>query len=279
MASTLRVEIEMLAVSALLADAGIDHRLLKGAAVAHEFATTPAARPFRDVDILVKSTDLDQTVEMLKQRGASRRWEQLRPGFDRTFGKSVTMRRNSIEIDLHRLLAWGPFGVRMEPNDLFVLPAEIQVGGQFIPTLDATDHLLHACLHVALGQIEAPLINVRDIVLIARSGIDWPRFVETSLRWRCGAAIRRAAAIVETQLHVDLAFHWPLDGILGVGDTASDAEILKPYIWSGDRYRAMAKAMLVDLDPIDRAPFAIAVGLPAGTSLIGRASKLWSRST
>lgn len=278
MASSMRVEIELLSVSALLAGLEIDHRLLKGAALAHQFATSPETRPFRDVDILVKSVDVDRTVEVLQASGASRRFEQLRPGFDQRFGKSVTMRRHGVEIDVHRLLAWGPFGVRMEPNDLFVVPSTVQVAGQAIPTLDATDHLLHACLHVALGQHDAPLINVRDIALLACTSIDWSRFVDTAQRWNCGAAIRRAAAIVEAQLCVDLACRWPLDDIVGSGDPASDAEILRPYIWSGDRYRPMAKAMLSELNPVDRVSFALAVGLPAGASLTKRASKFWKRS-
>lgn len=271
----MRVEIEMLSMSSLLVDVGIDHRILKGAALAHRWAGGPSERPFRDVDVLVRGTDTDRTVEVLQKSGASRRRNELRPGFDSKFGKSVTMRRHGIEIDVHRLLAWGPFGAQMTPNDLFVLPSTVKIAGTSVPTLDATDHLLHACLHVALGQREPALINIRDIALLARSEVDWQRFVETVQRWNCAAAIRRAAAILETNLGVDLTVRWELRDLLESGDPAIDASELKPYLWSGDRYQALARAMMSELDPLDRVSFALAVGLPSGTTLSDRVSKFW----
>lgn len=278
MSASLRIEIEMLSLSSLLSDRGIDHRLLKGAALAHGYGADPADRPFRDVDLLIRGSDIDRAVEVLTRAGGERLIEELRPGFDRRFGKSVTMRRNGVEIDLHRLLAWGPFGVFMHPQDLFVLPSSVRIGAREVPTLSPTDHLLHACLHVALGQVEPALINCRDIALLSRSTIDWDRFIETVERWKCAPAIRRAFAATARSVSVELGLPDALSEMLEAADPAADQAALAPYVVSGDRYKAMARSMLGVLPPADRVPFAIAVGLPAGTSIRDRAKEAFKKA-
>jgi len=188
MARCLRIEMMAIRTSQLLSNHGIAHRLLKGSALAHSVATRPADRPFHDVDILVRGDSLDESVSQLTRVGAVRLQPQLRAGFDARFGKSVTMRLDDVEIDLHRLLCPGPFGIWMRPDDLFLLGASLSIGSVEIPTLDPTDHLLHACYNAALGSPAPALINLRDVALLAVDAIDVQRFDDRLrsmlTRWR-----------------------------------------------------------------------------------------------
>ena len=277
MAQVLRIEIAAIRVSELLGDHGITHRLLKGAALAHGSARMPRERSFRDVDVLVPSTSIDDAVSMLEFEGAVRLQPELRPGFDARFAKSVTMQLDDVEIDVHRLLAPGPFGVWMHPNDLFLLGSTQSIGDAEIPTLDVTEHLLHACFHVALGSVEPALINLRDIALLANSDCDVERFAETVERWRGRAVVQRAVKLVADELGIELPEglaryrHEPVE--------ASERSAIGPYLTNDPRGRfaALAPATFKALPRTDRVAFARAVGLPDGTNASDRVRSLIDR--
>ena len=282
MGQTMRTEVSATSVSALLTDAGIDHRVLKGLALAHTVYLDPAARSFRDVDVLVPSTDMDESVERLMAIGATRAQPELRPGYDRRFSKSVTLKLDGIEIDLHRVLCPGPFGVWMKPNDLFVLRNVVRVAGVDIPILDRTDNLLHACYHVALGQVEPVLSNLRDIAELSGTdqelGFDVERFDQAVDRWQGKAVIRRAVRLVNQRLKAPLP-----EALRSYANAAVDSahfDALEPYLVErdGSRFGALAPATLRALPLSDRAAYALAVGLPEGTEPLDRIKGLLNRS-
>lgn len=264
MAQSLRNELCAVSVSEALGAKGVRHRLLKGAALAHTVVAQPNLRSFRDVDVLVSSDQLDDAVEILAALGASRAQPELRPGFDRRFGKSVTMQLHGVEVDLHRLLAPGPFGVWMRPNDLFVLKAQLRLADVDIPTLDATDHFVHACYHVALGQRVPVLVNLRDVVLLANAGIDWDRVRQTVARWRGGAVMKRCLQLVEGRLEVELPEEFR--AFRRASLHADERLALDAYLNDDPegRFAALAPATLRALPMGDRAAFALAVGFPEG---------------
>lgn len=281
MGQTLRVEIMAVRVSELLANAGITHRILKGAALAHTVYPDPSERSFRDVDVLVRSTNIDEVVQLLTNAGATRARPELRAGYDRRFAKSVTMRLDGVEVDLHRLLCDGPFGVWTKPDDLFLISDSIGVARQSIPILDRTDNLLHACYHVALGQVEPALSNVRDIALLANAdgvnGFDSERFDQSVDRWRGRAVIARAVRIVSKRLGDVLPPELSKYETITVKPEEQSA--LEPYLVEGTagRFGALAPATLRALPPRDRPGYAVAVGLPDGAEPIDRLKELIGR--
>ena len=66
----LLLERSLLDVTRELADAGIEHRVLKGAGVAHLDYPSPAQRAFGDVDLLVPSAEYDHALGCLIDFGA-----------------------------------------------------------------------------------------------------------------------------------------------------------------------------------------------------------------
>jgi len=277
MAQTLRVEIAAVVVSGLLSDAGIAHRILKGTALAHTAAHQTAERSFRDVDVLVEGRSIDRAIQVLTNKGAIRNQAQLRPGFDSRFAKSVTMQLNGVEVDVHRLLCAGPFGVLMCPGDLFLVRETIAVGGIDLPTLDRTDHLIHACYHAALGSPTPALVNLRDIALLASQDWDAERFGQTVSRWQGHAVVQRAVKLVEAELAIELP--QAIRGWRNRPVPTAQRELVEPYLSTNSRGRFadLAPATLRALPIADRVAYARAVGLPDGTDVIGRIKDLVNR--
>ncbi len=278
MRQTMRIEVKAVEVSQLFDEAGIDHRILKGAALAHTMAVRPADRSFRDVDVLVDGDDIDQAVQVLTRAGATRLQPELRAGYDARFGKSVTLKSGDIEVDIHRVLSPGPFGVWMKPKELFLLKQSVQLGGRDLPTLDPTSHLVHACYHVALGQVTPVLSNLRDIAMLAATdGIDFDRFDETITRWRGGAVIKRAVRLAQARLDAELPDE--LVRYVHAAVPASELEMIAPYLTndSSGRFAALAPSTLKALPLADRPAYALAVGLQDGSDPVGRVRNMLGR--
>ena len=277
MAQSMRAELMAREVSVALTDEGIRHRLLKGASLAHSIARDPNERSFRDVDVLVPGADVDATVALLEKAGAKRLQPSLRPGFDARFGKSVTLRHSDVEIDVHRLLAAGPFGVWMQPDDLFVLLDHVSLGGVDVPTLDRTDHLIHACYHVALGQASPVLANLRDVALLAEDSVDWDRFDQTVDRWRGKAVIQRTVTVLRSRLDTEIPDR--LENYRTASVVADERTAIGPYLNEdpGGRFAALAQATLRTLPISERAAYARAVGFPEGSDPVDRLKTIVER--
>ena len=98
----------------------LDFRVLKGSAVAHIDFPDPGLRSFGDVDMLVRAGDFGRAVGVLETMGGRRRVPELRPGFDRRFGKGAVIKLPSdLEIDLHRTFVAGALGMTIDLDSLF----------------------------------------------------------------------------------------------------------------------------------------------------------------
>jgi hypothetical protein len=171
MADALVLEDKLIAAVDQLAQRGVATRVLKGPAAAHLDYPDPALRSFGDIDLLVRSADFDAAVAALAANGYRRRFPEPRPGFDRRFGKGATLWNSAgREVDLHRTLAFGPFGLRIRLDDLWAPGVAFTVGGRELTALPAELRLLHACYHTALGDHPPRLVPQRDIAQLLLAG-------------------------------------------------------------------------------------------------------------
>jgi hypothetical protein len=189
--------------------AGIDARVLKGAAIAHTVYQAPELRSFRDVDLLVRNQQLDPAVQVLTDQGAIRRFREPRPRFNRRFGKGVCLRTvDGVEIDLHRAFAAGPFGLRIVSARLFERACAVPLGGRTVAGLDPTARALHAAFHAALGDDPPRLVAVRDVLqVLDDAALDANELIDLALAWRCGIVVQRAVQLAQEVLGADLADH------------------------------------------------------------------------
>lgn len=238
------LEQALLEVAAVLRRSGVDYRALKGPAVAHLDYPDAAWRTFGDVDLLVRSADYDRAVLALERWGARRRSHEVRAGFDRRFGKGVCLiGPDGVQVDLHRMLAGGPFGLAADNDALFDDPDAVVIGGESIPTLSRELRFFHACLHAVLGDWPSRLVPLRDVAqLRLATSVDVDATIRLAERWRSTIVIAQAIVLASTALHLpsDPAFEWATR----YGGSRFERRSVAAYVGPGRSYaRQMAAAL------------------------------------
>lgn len=247
---TLRVlQLEGLLVrtSRLFDDQAIQHRIMKGPAMARTVYTHFSDRAFGDIDLIVRPDQFATAVAALEAEGGIRRYDQPRPGFDRRFTKAASVvMPDGLSVDLHRTLVLGPFGLSIRLEDLFLSPGSMTLSGHSIATFNAVTACVHAGLHAALGDWPARLVPLRDVAQFAYlPGLDTGDVVATARSWKADTPL--AAALTETErrfgrLDTDLT-QWARSH----SPTRRDARYLALYQQPDRSYRKLALAATAEV--------------------------------
>ncbi len=186
----------------LIESAGVEVRVLKGLAVATLDYPDAQLRPTGDVDLLVHGDDLGRAGHAIEATGGARTDPDPVPGLCQRVTKGATYAADEGEIDLHRLLVWGPLGVRLDPDLLWQTERRFTVDGRALRTLSAHDTLLHACSHLlVLGSRRA--LELRDVAQLAtRPALDVEGLLVRARQW--GAEGLLASAVMMTVAELDL---------------------------------------------------------------------------
>jgi hypothetical protein len=206
MLTPLAAERALLQVASAFATESIEFVVLKGPSLAHTVYPDPAWRYFGDLDLLVRGDDWTRACKVLEGLGYRRSLPEPRAGFDRRFGKATEFRREGgTEIDLHRTLVVGPFGLWIEPGLLFDETTELRLWGRELRRLDDTLLQLHACIHASLGWWPPLMVPVRDVLQVAYHGrVDWERLAERAARWNLRAVVGHAFQVATDRLGLGL---------------------------------------------------------------------------
>ena len=221
--------------------AGIPSRVLKGPAAAHLIHRDPEVRTYGDIDLLIPERHIDATVKLLADMGYRRDRPEPRPGFDRRFGKGVTLRTpGGYPVDLHRTLAAGPFAQRIRQRDLFVTSSSFQLRGRRLRALSAEERFLHACLHAVLEAAPPGLVSLRDLAQMAMTtDLDMTRVQHLCGSWGAGAAV--ASAVQSAWSAFQLNEERPISvWACRNRPTRSEARTLRRYPQAPDGYPIMA---------------------------------------
>lgn len=202
----LKLERKLIEVSVALDDRGINHIVLKGPVLARSVYPSPEWRSFVDIDLLVRSADWVRAANTLTDLGFVRRLPEPRKGFTEAFAKAAAFKHPSgIEVDLHRTLAAGPFGLWMEADELFDHAQWIQIGGHWLKRLSDTALLLHGCVHASLGWQPPEIQPLRDVAQIAVNGaIDWELLAAWGTRWKLAPVFAHSFGTVSSTLGIEL---------------------------------------------------------------------------
>ena len=202
----LALEQHLVSVTALLADAGVETRVLKGSAYAHLDYPDPALRSFVDLDLLFRPGDIARAVSVLSAVGLTRILAEPRPGFDRRFDKGTTLRAPDFEIDVHRTFVLGPWGFRVDLDALWLSGDSFTIGGHTLTALSAPHRFLHACYHAALGDWPLRLGSLRDVAELHPA--DEPGMIALAGSWGVQAVV--AAAVADSTRLLGLPVTGPL---------------------------------------------------------------------
>jgi hypothetical protein len=207
----------------LLEGTNVEWRLTKGAAVAHSDFPDPSLRNSGDVDVMVHPRSWDRMIVVLEAAGYEREFPEVGPEFDQRYGKGATYESpEGVEIDLHRRMAIGRFGVRSKMEDMFDVASSIELAGVKIPILDAPRRLIHGAFHAALGgfQYFRAFRDVAQLLLVTDA--DWYETRRIMQSWRCEAVLARAIVRAWDRLHLTAehpAMNWARSFEIARGDT------------------------------------------------------------
>jgi hypothetical protein len=225
----LGIERSLLSLRATFEASGVEFVVLKGPTFAHGPYPDPSWRPFADLDLLVRGRDWRRACEVLEAEGYHRDLPEPRRGFDERFGKAATHTGpGGLQVDLHRTLVLGPFGLWLDPDGLFDRAERFELAGRTLLRLNDTALLLHAAMHASLGWRPPFLLSVRDVAQVAESGaVDWEEARVLARRWRLAAVVRHAfGAGVEM-----LGIHPPEEaaGLLALSPRRREVRALEAY--------------------------------------------------
>lgn len=282
MVVALRLERRLLRVHAALTSAGIGHIVLKGPAVAHLDNVDASLRDFGDIDVLVRSADVDGSAEALAAAGHRRVLPAAHPRLDRVFAKSVTfLGPDGLEVDLHRTLCPGSFGLTLPLDALWSGPDRFTVGGQVMRALARPLRLVHTAAHLRLGSVQPRLSTRRDLLVQADLV---PVTDAAGAAHRLGLEIVLQAAVAQAG-----AAGTPLPGpyVRWAGSFSPDpvdASRLERHLAAGDDFGLRTRPVLRELRWGDRATVLRALLLPRADHLAARGlsrgqhlGRLWAR--
>ncbi len=169
---------------AALAAAGIGTIVLKGAAFTEALYGNLALRPMKDLDLLVRPSDLDSAERVVRGLGyAPDEWFRPAAWYRASLHHLVPYRRGETVVEIHHRLL--PPGAPAGPT-----PEEVWGRAQVrrLAQTDATvlapeDLFVHVALHVAIDRFAGKLRDLRDLAALAASARlapDWTRIASVT---------------------------------------------------------------------------------------------------
>jgi len=279
MALTLVLERDLIELAGDLSHHGVPFRLLKGSALAHLDEPDPSYRAFGDIDLLVRGADIERAEAVLVARGGLRRYPEPRRGFDRRFSKgaSFAFAHNS-EVDLHRTLAAGPFGLAIDLDELFAHHEPVLIGPARVEALDRVSRFLHSCVHAVLGSASPRSASLRDIVRTAPADVDEAReALDRARRWQIDSVVAVGVEIARRRLGWD-----PLAELdAWATHHHSSARAHRWLAGSTGAGRSYARQMVTGIEavpgPRNKVAYALAISLPTPSPGRATAPDRWRR--
>lgn len=271
----LELEQLLVQVCTTLFRAGIDYRVIKGSALAHTAYSDPSMRVMGDIDLVIRGRDLREARRIIMSQFATATpLPELRPGFDATFGKETTFMVNNMEIDVHRTLVAGPFGLRLDPDELFTAPINFSVGGTELRTLPPAATFVQVCFNAALGDVPPRLSSLRDVaqVLLATQP-NADHVLALAEQWGAEAVVQHALRTTwnTLQLHTP---HPLMDWARNYETNRLDTFLLQSSVAGERSYRRQLASVLVIERPGDRLRYLRAIVDPQPAYLRARG---WTR--
>jgi hypothetical protein len=245
MTQCLHAERLLLRVADCLDTHGVEFRVLKGSALAGVAYADPAWRAFGDVDLLVPGARIDDVARLVvEELHGVRPYPELRPGYDREFGKEVLIRVDGIELDVHRTFVTGPFGLTIQLDQLFESSTPFTVGGRTLHALGTEPMFLHACYNAALGDRPVRWSSQRDLLAVhERCRVDNDAVSALAEQWEATAVVRHAARLTMDTL--DLGPEHALASLASRAAPASETKRLQSYLSGARSYRRPLASLAV----------------------------------
>jgi hypothetical protein len=274
----LRLEQRLLEVTGVLEAAGIETVVLKGSAHAHLVYPDPAVRSFVDLDLLVRSEQLERALAVLQSAtNATRLVPEFRRGYDRRYQKSVTLRTaDGIELDVHRNLMFGTFAFRITLDELFDRAVPLTLGGRELRALSPEHRIMHSCYHTCFDDRGPRFGSARDLAQMLTGPYDADVLLDVARRWSSEVALLRGIDLCRVMLGLELT--GPLvDALADHEPSRAELRAIECNTAPDQHHtdRVLASRPFID-GPLEKARFLVSSALPSREFVTHRqATRTW----
>jgi hypothetical protein len=179
---------------------GIETLVLKGAALGRLAYPDPGTRPMSDVDLLIRGSDLDRTLEWIAAHGGTLDLPVESTSRLRRFRHSIGVAfpaGGPPNFDLHWRTQYERFDDEADES-LWRSPLSISLSGVTSWTPAREHHLVHAIAHGLGPNALASVRWVADVALLARHpSFDWDEVVRDVRRRKVGRIVAQGLRIVD----------------------------------------------------------------------------------
>jgi hypothetical protein len=175
------------------------------------------------------------------------------------------------ELDLHRTLALGPFGLTVRLADLWDRYDVLQLGGEELHCLEAEERFLHACFHAVLGDFPPRLVPLRDIAEMSlNEDLDLDLVIDLSRSWQAQAVLICAVQLSWATLKLNRSAEpWVRVNLLE--PPRRELTRLTPYLSTKRSYVGLCLAATRAIPrPSDKARYLAAMAFPSRQFLAPR---------
>jgi hypothetical protein len=172
------------------AQAGLWPMPLKGNYLSSQVYSRKEARPYRDIDLLVRPEDLPLMAEVLRAGGFSPRRgmkEFLPPPYSTNYVKQLEGGRLKVDLDLHTSIHWPREYLkrtRFDPAAIWEQAAVIDFRGVPAAAMSPEHLVIYICLDLAVNHRFAHLIKFRDLFeAFSRFPVDFDELALWAGRW------------------------------------------------------------------------------------------------
>lgn len=145
-------------LATVLGKRGIQLALIKGIAQVGNIYPDPAERPMHDIDVLVRTHQLPDAIQCVKDLGFAR------VGFSRKLSRwyhAIVFLRGDMMVELHRNIV-QPYRTNLRIEDMWAR-STLDPQGTGAQRLDAVDELLICMVHMARHELAVPALNYVDV--------------------------------------------------------------------------------------------------------------------
>ncbi len=173
------------------AQSGLLPMPLKGNYLSSLVYSRQDARPYRDVDLLVRPQDLPAMAEVLKRNGylPRRGMEEFLPApYSTTYVKRLEGDRLKVDLDLHTSIHWPReyfARTRFDATDIWRQASRIDFNGMPAMAMSPEHLVIYTCLDLAINHRFAHLLKFRDLYeILSRFTLDYDELLRWVDRWK-----------------------------------------------------------------------------------------------
>lgn len=180
--------------------------LLKGIYLAARVYENPGVREMNDIDLLLKSSDLEQAYRFLTEMGYRSinpvQIENIENVIRQHQHLAPLVREGVAAFELHWNITRPGKNYSINPEKLWPRAEPVTIAGEKAFTLCPEDLLLHLCIHTSYQHNFSfglrPFTDIAEVIHKEQDRINWDFFTERTRQFQCGRGVFLALKISQS---------------------------------------------------------------------------------